>query len=474
MVAAVILGDATQQPAAPGAALLPAAPDPNREQNVADAMAVLPKLATGLDVNVRFTAVDAFEFTGETAIFDLLRLPLVHGWLVDPGDAATAAAVGSLSYNQLVEKLCETPPPATQHLLQAFLNDTASQLTQAGLSALQSRLVDSTVAVFFRNNHFSMAYKDQGRFFLLVTDEGYRAETELVWEELCDVGGNTRFLTGAFEPYAPKPPAETNGSAALGALSDAAAAASGAACDTDEATKALLRQIQEEEDLAVAQKLSAELEGHRSGSTVGAVAASQGPGAVRDSAASRPAPAAAPHDEQLARPLFAAVETGDSEALQIALASGLDYNARDFMGRTPLHWAASNAQHELTSLLACNGAAVNLADDLGHTPLHLAAMCGSVPVAVELLENGAAPDMRDREGQTPAQAAQSSNHPEVRVAIERHPATLAAAQRAAARTVVAQVSARPQVGRRDVEMAEAEGSEHSGGIFDNLKAFFNK
>ena len=48
---------------------------------MADALAELPKLATGVDVNVRFTDGPlAFEFTAETAVFDLLRLPLVHGW----------------------------------------------------------------------------------------------------------------------------------------------------------------------------------------------------------------------------------------------------------------------------------------------------------------------------------------------------------------------------------------------------------
>jgi hypothetical protein len=40
--------------------------------------------ATGVDVNVRFTGIDAFEFTDEVAIFDLLGMQLLHGWLVDP------------------------------------------------------------------------------------------------------------------------------------------------------------------------------------------------------------------------------------------------------------------------------------------------------------------------------------------------------------------------------------------------------
>lgn len=40
--------------------------------------------------------------------FDLLGIPLVHGWLVDPADAATAAAFGTKSYNELIEMLVST------------------------------------------------------------------------------------------------------------------------------------------------------------------------------------------------------------------------------------------------------------------------------------------------------------------------------------------------------------------------------
>lgn len=78
----------------------------NYEQNMMDAIAILPKLQTGLDVNVRFTSVMDFEFTPELIVFDLLRIPLYHGWLVDPiVDPEAAAAIGSCSYNQLVDKI---------------------------------------------------------------------------------------------------------------------------------------------------------------------------------------------------------------------------------------------------------------------------------------------------------------------------------------------------------------------------------
>eukprot|EP00240_Pyramimonas_obovata_P013569 CAMPEP_0118943480 /NCGR_PEP_ID=MMETSP1169-20130426/38402_1 /TAXON_ID=36882 /ORGANISM="Pyramimonas obovata, Strain CCMP722" /LENGTH=260 /DNA_ID=CAMNT_0006888745 /DNA_START=87 /DNA_END=866 /DNA_ORIENTATION=+ len=84
----------------------------NVEHNVADAINLLPKLATGLDVNVRFRNIDDFEFTQECAIFDLLDIQLVHGWLVSPEDEI-AAVIGSKSYNELITMVCSSAPTPT-------------------------------------------------------------------------------------------------------------------------------------------------------------------------------------------------------------------------------------------------------------------------------------------------------------------------------------------------------------------------
>uniref|UniRef100_A0A0E0Q2K1 MINDY deubiquitinase domain-containing protein n=1 Tax=Oryza rufipogon TaxID=4529 RepID=A0A0E0Q2K1_ORYRU len=79
----------------------------NREQNISDAIDLLPRLATGIDVNVMFRKIDDFEFTRERAIFDLLDIPLYHGWIVDPQDTDTATSIGSKSYNALASGLAE-------------------------------------------------------------------------------------------------------------------------------------------------------------------------------------------------------------------------------------------------------------------------------------------------------------------------------------------------------------------------------
>ncbi|KAF7828332.1 ubiquitin carboxyl-terminal hydrolase MINDY-2 [Senna tora] len=77
----------------------------NQQQNISDAIDLLPRLATGIDVNIKFRRIDDFEFTPECAIFDLLDIPLYHGWIVDPQDYDTANAIGSKSYNALTGEL---------------------------------------------------------------------------------------------------------------------------------------------------------------------------------------------------------------------------------------------------------------------------------------------------------------------------------------------------------------------------------
>lgn len=52
-----------------------------------------------------FYRIQDFEYTPECIIFDLLGIPLYHGWLVDPQDTKTVEAVGNCSYNLLVEKI---------------------------------------------------------------------------------------------------------------------------------------------------------------------------------------------------------------------------------------------------------------------------------------------------------------------------------------------------------------------------------
>uniref|UniRef100_A0A8C5KSL7 Ubiquitin carboxyl-terminal hydrolase n=1 Tax=Jaculus jaculus TaxID=51337 RepID=A0A8C5KSL7_JACJA len=184
----------------------------NYEQNMSDAMAVLHKLQTGLDVNVKFTGVRVFECTPECIVFDLLDIPLYHGWLVDPQMDDIVRAVGNCSYNQLVEKIISCKQSDDSQLAsegfvaEQFLNNTATQLTYHGLCELTSTVQEGELCVFFRNNHFSTMTKYKGQLYLLVTDQGFLTEEKVVWESLHNVDGDGNFCDSEFRLRPPSDP----------------------------------------------------------------------------------------------------------------------------------------------------------------------------------------------------------------------------------------------------------------------------
>ncbi|XP_043099591.1 ubiquitin carboxyl-terminal hydrolase MINDY-2 isoform X3 [Puntigrus tetrazona] len=180
--------------------------------NMSDAMAVLHKLQTGLDVNVKFTGVRVFEYTPECIVFDLLDIPLYHGWLVDPQMADIVKAVGNCSYNQLVEKIISCKQSDNSELAgegfvaEQFLNSTATQLTYHGLCELTSTVQEGELCVFFRNNHFSTMTKFKAQLYLLVTDQGFLTEEKVVWESLHNVDGDGNFCDSEFHLRPPSDP----------------------------------------------------------------------------------------------------------------------------------------------------------------------------------------------------------------------------------------------------------------------------
>ena len=178
-------------------------------RNISDAISILPKLLTGVDVNPRFATCRAFEFTDEVAIFDLLDISLFHGWIYD-SRSEEAKCIGNMSYNQLVERIINWDVRGEQQkqqdqnqegqdgrdivIIRDFLEESSSQLTTEGLFALQEEMKESELAVFFRNNHFSTIFKYQNQLHLLMTDSGYKEMVEC-WETLTDVSGNNQFST---------------------------------------------------------------------------------------------------------------------------------------------------------------------------------------------------------------------------------------------------------------------------------------
>ncbi|XP_019848833.1 PREDICTED: ubiquitin carboxyl-terminal hydrolase MINDY-2-like isoform X2 [Amphimedon queenslandica] len=178
----------------------------NYEQNVGDAISVFPRLLTGLDINVKFNSVSGFEFTQELSIFDLLSVPLYHGWLPEPSDQQSYPLVSSSTYNQLVEQAINDRSSDDSAKVNAaivitdFLESTASQLTYHGLCELNRVVSEGELCVFFRNNHFNTMLKRNNELLLLVTDFGFLNELGHVWHVLSDIDDSGSFLDSNFKP----------------------------------------------------------------------------------------------------------------------------------------------------------------------------------------------------------------------------------------------------------------------------------
>ncbi|TRY70664.1 hypothetical protein TCAL_11084 [Tigriopus californicus] len=184
----------------------------NYEQNINDGIALLPSIVKGLFVNIRFSGVTQFEYTDSLVIFDLLNVPLYHGWVVDPQSKLLAQAVGNLSYNELTTKTITDMSSDDEEkvrmalLTREFLEESALQLTFHGLCELNEKMRDGELAIMFRNNHFSTLYKQKGELFELMSDQGFLKEPSVVWQTLSTIDGDCQFVDHSFKSVPPKEP----------------------------------------------------------------------------------------------------------------------------------------------------------------------------------------------------------------------------------------------------------------------------
>jgi len=161
---------------------------------------LLPSLLRGLDVNVKFESCSSFEFTNGITVFDLLSIPLVHGWVIDPQHEA-AGVLQKLSYNQTSSLVVDPAASAMDRALaEHFLESTQSQLTTEGLMQLYDFVHEGISVVLFRGNHFSTCIKHGSLLYTLCTDIGFANRAAIAWETLSDVDGNSDLVSPTFGP----------------------------------------------------------------------------------------------------------------------------------------------------------------------------------------------------------------------------------------------------------------------------------
>lgn len=168
-----------------------------------------------------FGNAGGFENTREMKLYSTFAVPLIHGWLPSTTHPACAALKRSaktyedaqnlmFAEEELENKLSRQGlNQDEQYMLQDiasvkyFLSSSATQLTGYGLNQITESLRPGSIAILFRNDHFSTLYRNprSGQLFTLVTDMGYARHDEVVWESLVDVSGEgCELFAGDFRP----------------------------------------------------------------------------------------------------------------------------------------------------------------------------------------------------------------------------------------------------------------------------------
>ena len=109
--------------------------------------------------------------------------------------------------------------------------------------------------------------------------------------------------------------------------------------------------------------------------------------------------------------LHKAVGEGDLAKAGQFLQKGVDVDARDSYGRTPLMWATDDLG--VVHYLVDKGADVNAKDINGETPLMKAAFLGRLDVVRYLVRKGADVNAKDNNGETALKWATNFGRPDV-------------------------------------------------------------
>jgi hypothetical protein len=135
-------------------------------------------------------------------------------------------------------------------LAQEFLESNPSQLTVFGLASLYDGIADGELSVFFRNNHFNVLLRSGSGLYLLVTDQGYLFEADIVWEHLSNVDGDTELLGWDLSPSKAHASTEPGGDDAVSQRPESAhhGDLNSQHGGTEDADFALALQLQQEED----------------------------------------------------------------------------------------------------------------------------------------------------------------------------------------------------------------------------------
>src|SRR5690606_5803818 len=102
-------------------------------------------------------------------------------------------------------------------------------------------------------------------------------------------------------------------------------------------------------------------------------------------------------------PLLSAAEAGNSKTVKILVQIGASLRTVDYYGEGAMHWAATSGDRETLQFFIdqFGVAKINTKDDKGDTPLHHAVENGKITTVELLVENGAYVNALNKENVSP-------------------------------------------------------------------------
>lgn len=167
----------------------------NTDTNVA--LNIIPRIVDGLEVNPRFDG--SFSDSEELRVFEVFRIPLVHGWILGENETQELGIEGSSTAQLSYEEFCDLQfSDNPNENLKIFVQACPTQLSKTGHRSLIDQVGEGEYAVLFWNNHFSTVTQNKGRICLLATDLGYQGRKNVCWEVL-DISGAGAMLSADFK-----------------------------------------------------------------------------------------------------------------------------------------------------------------------------------------------------------------------------------------------------------------------------------
>ncbi|AXK60195.1 ankyrin repeat domain-containing protein [Candidatus Chromulinivorax destructor] len=115
-------------------------------------------------------------------------------------------------------------------------------------------------------------------------------------------------------------------------------------------------------------------------------------------------------------PLHLLIYNGNTKLVSVLIAAGVDLNIKDRLGQTPLYDAIWSDRIEKFCILLDAGVDLNIQDNVGYTPLHYAALKNKVEKVKILIAAGVDVNLQDKRGKT---AEQSSNDKKIKAIFKK-------------------------------------------------------